>query len=62
MNMKYCPIRYNGSEPCMGRPCAWAIQDVKSKRWVCGMIANDTTTSGRFRLNSIAKGDMSAKG
>lgn len=62
MNITYCPIRYDGTEPCMGKPCAWAVQDVKSKFWVCGAIANGTTISGRFMLNPIAGGSRTAQG
>lgn len=61
MRITYCPMRYDGTEPCMGAPCALAVKDMKSGAWFCSVAINDTTTSGRFMFNRIAQGDRDAQ-
>ena len=52
----YCPIRYDGTEPCMGAPCALAVRSINSGNWVCSLSVNQATVSGGFAFNLIAKG------
>ena len=56
LNITYCPIRYAGTEPCMGKPCALAVRDKKSDTWLCALAINPTTANGRFAFNGIDSG------